>query len=66
MGKRPRNVPNLKVLKKKKDLETGGKQNPKAEMVADAVAEKVAEVEGSGGGDEIKWVRTHLAYRQQD
>ena len=48
---------------KKKDLETGGKQNPKAEMVADSVAEKVAEVKGRGGGDEIKLGRTHLAHR---
>lgn len=47
--------------KLKRDLETGVKKNPKAGMVGGAAAEKVAEVEGRGGGDEIKWVRCRLA-----
>lgn len=51
--------------KLKRDLETGVKKNPKAGMVGGAAAEKVAEVEGRGGGDEIKWVRCRLANRWQ-
>ena len=39
------------------DLET------EAEMVGDTSSEKLTEVEGSGGADEIKWVRTYFPYR---
>lgn len=47
----------------RRDLKTGVKKSPKAEMVGGAAAEKVAEVEARGGGDEIKWVRSCLANR---